>query len=175
MNDYKSLRIHDGKIVYEKEPAKNIDIAQNLNGWLNTLQKDKFSVDVNGSVFAPDVDNFKLEAELNSVSNKFLSRIDIQNYNFDHSIIHDFINNLSLEGTTNGYLEITGDITKLDSIQVDGNLRLTDMATTYKDESADKINIDLILEQNSVRITNGRFNYQNHSFHSFTSKSKGKK
>ncbi len=161
-NKFKNLSVRNGKIIYENKNGNFIAYAQNLNGWFNSTRKEELVLNVKGNVFSTEDENFKLNIVLDKINQNFVSRIDLIDYNFEESIISHFIDNLIVEGSAGGYLILEGNIANIDSTQFDGNVKLKNMAASYKDERVDNINFDLTVNKNHLEINNGNLYYQGH-------------
>lgn len=162
LNEFKNLRISNGKIIYEDSDGNFVAYAQNLNGWFNTTQQKDLVLNVKGNVFSTEDENFKLNLVIDKKKQDFISRIDIVDYNFEESVINHFIDKLLIEGSAAGYLILKGNIAKIDSIQINGTVNFKNMAATYQDEYVDNINFDMTIRNNHLEIKNGHLRYKGH-------------
>ncbi len=159
LNFYKNLGIAEGQIKYQDKTGTEYIFAQHLNGWLSHHDLDNILLNVEGSSFTSDTENFKLEAEINNSSSSFLSNIAVFNYNFSDPSLELLIESIKLDGLANGSLAIKGNFEKLDSLNINGKMIISDLNIDYQEEYFSDIDFVLNVENNSISLDEGRFKY----------------
>lgn len=160
LNAYKNLGIEDGQIIYVDKSGDERILAQKLKGWLSHSDDNNFSLNLKGSSFASSSDNFKLTGDVEIEKRSFSSNIEILNYNFDDPALELIFPSIELDGLANGALSINGNYNKLDSLNINGKIEISDLTLAYQGDQISDINLIADIKDNRISIDNGFFKYR---------------
>ncbi len=162
INNLNNIRLSNGKIIIESNDGNFTAYAQNLDGWFNSANRDNIVLKVQGNAFSTEEENFVLNLKFAKKSMDFTSNIQILEYNFNESTLNQFTDKLFVEGVAFGNLDIKGNVAALDSIKINGNITLKDMAATFNEEQINNVNFKLSIKENRMIMQEGVLDYKAH-------------
>lgn len=156
------IHLKNAKIIFKKESGELLVLADKLNGWLNSNEKNKNNITLTaeGSVLY-GIDNFKLFFDINLEEHSFAGRIELVNYNVKNSKFLIYESDLLVnKGNLDGRLYVSSNSFNLDSLKFNGYLNIAQLNAVYYSSEINNFNAKIIAENNDLFVNdcNGFFN-----------------
>ena len=152
-----NLIVKNGIISFQRKDSSLFNIASDLNGWLNTSDSKEIVLNLHGSAFDEENDNFNINATINTKDFSFNSRIDLNNYQLQDMNSLEINNYADIKnGEVDGFVKMSGNLKELGKVLLNGSVDLDDIEVDNDRFSISGFKASIKISNNNSKI-NGDF------------------
>jgi len=150
------IQIKQGKVIYKNGLGQYISLAQNINGRLQTIDNENYTVKADGSFFSTDDNNFNLETGFNIDRETISGKISLIDYQLNNTMLPYFSQSLILDS---GVLEGNADFfyAYSDSAEnkLNGRISASGAGGSINERIFSETDFDLEIENSKITLVNG--------------------
>ncbi|RMH64168.1 MAG: hypothetical protein D6677_05670 [Calditrichaeota bacterium] len=152
-----NVQVVDGKVIWSAQNGTFFSVLQNLNGYLSA--RDSL-LELDGSLLSSAQENFKIKTRYNIRENRFDGDIQLNSYTinrfFTSPISRQFLDDVFVTGgNIDGRLHIYGRFNSLDSLKVNGDIFLENIASRIYGFQTDSLNGHIEFHENRMSVEDG--------------------
>ena len=152
-----SLQIEDGRIIYRNHYGQFLSLAQNLKGRLNTDSSKTLQMDLSGSLFSTDEENFYLSAVYNLQNQVFDSRLKLTTYHIKNSLLPYFTDWARLNnGLLDGEIRFRFSVKDSSKNRLSAEIHFKNLAGILKDRAFSQTHFTLSVSGKQLTVPNGQ-------------------
>ena len=160
-------RIHlkNGRMSLQRKDGENLDLAKNLNGWIDSRNFTSVNINADGDIFYGSDANFEMFGQINLREESFFIQLDLQDYKLLDAPLAKFNRHFRiLDGVIDSKLDIKGTQFDLENITINGYVALINTDFTFFDKEMHDLEVHAQINNNKLVLHDGRGRFTNSIF-----------